>query len=153
MRKLGFAAPWINTITNMVRTISFSVLFNGSKLEEFKPSRGIRQGDPISPYLFLLAAEGLPCLLKSQNGSSHSAASRWLHRLRQWTTFYSRMIACCSSRRVLMELKLCHTFWILIAWPRAKGLIGTNHLFFPVKDARRLWEMQSRDAFRSLMSL
>ena len=55
---------------NMVSSISFSILFNGLKLEEFKPSRGIQQGDPISPYLFLLAAEGLSCLLKSQNQSS-----------------------------------------------------------------------------------
>jgi hypothetical protein len=46
------------------------VLFNGVPQEEFKPTRGIRQGDPISSYLFLLAVEGLSCLLKSQVESS-----------------------------------------------------------------------------------
>jgi hypothetical protein len=55
------------------RTISFSILFNGDKLESSKPTRGIQQGDPISPYLFLLAAEGLSCLLKTHDQSSQLA--------------------------------------------------------------------------------
>jgi hypothetical protein len=58
-------------IMRLVTTVSFSVLFNGERLERFQPSRGIRQGDLISPYLFLLAAEGLSCLLKSRDESSH----------------------------------------------------------------------------------
>lgn len=71
MTKLGFSQQWISVIMGMVRSVSFFVLFNGSKLEKFKPTRGIRQGDPISPYLFLLAAEGLSCLLKVYDQSSH----------------------------------------------------------------------------------
>lgn len=70
MEKLGLAPSWISIVVDMVSSISFSVLFNGNKLEELKPTRGIRQRDSISPYLFLLA-EGLSCLLKSQNKSSH----------------------------------------------------------------------------------
>ena len=49
----------------LVSTVSFSVLFNGDRLESFNPTKGICQGDPISPYLFLLAAEGLLCLIKA----------------------------------------------------------------------------------------
>jgi hypothetical protein len=70
MLRLGFSSAWVSLIMRLVTTVSFSVLFNGVPQEEFRPSRGIRQGDPISPYLFLLAAEGHSCLLKSQDHSS-----------------------------------------------------------------------------------
>jgi hypothetical protein len=64
MEKLGFAESWINIIMKCVQTMSLSIRVNGQFSEYFKPTRGIRQGDPISPYLFLLCVEGLSCLLK-----------------------------------------------------------------------------------------
>jgi hypothetical protein len=70
MQCLGFHPMWVTTLMRLVTSVSFSVLLNGECLEQFIPSRGICQGDPISPYLFLLAAEGLSCLLKSRNQSS-----------------------------------------------------------------------------------
>ena len=66
MLKLGFTDRWLNIVMNLVTIVKFSIMFNGRKLEEFQPSRGIRQGDPISPYMFLLAVEGHLCLLKSK---------------------------------------------------------------------------------------
>jgi hypothetical protein len=66
MTKLGFAPAWVNLVMGLVSSIKFSTLLNGMRLEEFKPTKGIWQGDPISPYLFLLAADGLFCMLKSK---------------------------------------------------------------------------------------
>lgn len=43
---------------------SVSVLINGSPTEEFKPSRGLRQGDPLAPFLFLVVVEGLAGLVR-----------------------------------------------------------------------------------------
>jgi hypothetical protein len=65
MLKLGFHPEFVNQIMRCVTSLSFAIKINGILTETFRPSRGIRQGDPISPYLFLLCFEGLSCLLKS----------------------------------------------------------------------------------------
>jgi hypothetical protein len=64
--KLGFDAKWILWIMSCVKSVSYRVRLNGNHLRRFKPTRGLRQGDPLSPYLFLLVAEGLSKLI--QNG-------------------------------------------------------------------------------------
>lgn len=48
-----------------VQTISFSVLINGKPTDTFKPLRGLRHGDPLPPYLFILCAEGLTSIIKT----------------------------------------------------------------------------------------
>ncbi|GKU90863.1 hypothetical protein SLEP1_g4808 [Rubroshorea leprosula] len=63
MRAMGFPERWINRVMTCVRTVEYSVLINGCPTKKFTPSRGIRQGDPLSLFLFLLCAEGLSALL------------------------------------------------------------------------------------------
>jgi len=68
MQRMGFASRWIELIMACVTSVSYSVLVNGNPVGCFKPSRGLRQSDPISPYLFLLCAETLSSLLfKAEN--------------------------------------------------------------------------------------
>lgn len=64
MRKLGFSEGWISLIMKCVSTVSYSVLINDQPMRQIFPSRGLRQGDPFFPYLFLLCAEGLSALIR-----------------------------------------------------------------------------------------
>ncbi|XP_035546173.1 secreted RxLR effector protein 78-like [Juglans regia] len=63
MRRLGFGERWIGLIMQCLNSISYSILLNGEPGRVIKPTRGIRQGDLISPYLFILCAEGLSSLI------------------------------------------------------------------------------------------
>jgi hypothetical protein len=67
----GFNKDWISWIMNLISSTFFSILVNGVPSQPFSPSRGIRQGDPLSPFLFVIMVEGLGCYIKAsiQNGS------------------------------------------------------------------------------------
>ena len=64
MEKMGFCEKWVSLIMYCISTVSYSILVNGEPNGDIRPSRGIRQGDPLSPYLFLLCSEGLNRLIQ-----------------------------------------------------------------------------------------
>ena len=59
MRKMGFNERWIGLIMVCVKIVTYSIMVNGEPQGLIHPTRGIRQGDPLSPFLFLLCTEGL----------------------------------------------------------------------------------------------
>jgi len=64
MGRLGFCGRWIQWIRACLESATISILVNGSSTKEFKPSKGLRQGDPMAPFLLLIVAQGLAGLVK-----------------------------------------------------------------------------------------
>ncbi|GKV32830.1 hypothetical protein SLEP1_g41400 [Rubroshorea leprosula] len=63
--RLGFNIIWRGCIQECLRSSMISILINGSPTRQFPVGKGIRQGDPLSPFLFLIVAEGLNGLMST----------------------------------------------------------------------------------------
>ena len=69
LKRMGFGMRWCRWICTCISTVQFSVLFNGSSADFFRSLRGLRQGDPLSPMLFLVMMEVFRKMMKRAEGA------------------------------------------------------------------------------------
>ena len=109
MERMGFSTKWINLIMKCSTFVSYSVLINGVAYGNIKPTRGIRQGDPLSSNIFLLYAEGLSALIheaaRNQNLTGISIA-RGCPRVTHLFFADDSIIFCKANPEEYQELKL-----------------------------------------------
>lgn len=67
--KFGFSQTWVKLIITCVSTVDYSILFGGGEIGPIFPQRGLRQGDPLSLYLFIFVAEGLSALIRERENT------------------------------------------------------------------------------------
>ena len=115
LEKMGFGDRWRRWLKTCVSTVRFFVLVNGSPAGFFSSSRGLRQGDPLSPLLFLLIMEVLSRILKKseeggfiqdfQVGPINSTGIRVSHLLFANDT----ILFCDASREQILSIRLVLT--------------------------------------------
>lgn len=81
MERFGFAHNWIDMIMQCVSTVRYSFLIQGKPRGLVAASRVLRQGDPLSPYLFLLRAEGFSAFCNKSKIEGSYRVSQFVHKL------------------------------------------------------------------------
>ena len=119
MEKLGFCEKWVALVLECISTVSYSILVNGEPKGDIKPSRGIRQGDPLSPYLFLLCSEGLNRMLQQAAANDQIrgfSLCKWGPRISHLFFADDSLLFCKASKSHLQVIQN-----ILVLYEQASG--------------------------------
>ena len=104
MRKMGFSELWIEWIMRCITSVTYKVLMNGDPRGNIVPGRGLRQGDPLSPFIFILCTEALVSLLNQAENQGKITGCAWHALVPRYHTFSLLMIAS-SVRRSPVNVK------------------------------------------------
>lgn len=130
MLKIGFPNQWVNLAMETMRTTSYSTLINKEAKGFITPTRGIKQGDLLSPYLFLLCAEGLSFLIRRAMENQHlkrvlscNSGVKISHLL-----FANDSLVFCEQQQLNAET--CWIYWHCIREHRGKQLTDKKPHYF-----------------------
>lgn len=98
--KLGFHCDWVDQVMTCVTSVSYTICFNGVASAPFTPTRGLRQGDPLSPYLFLFVVDGLSALIDRKVREERCKSCIYVAGRRGFLTYCLQMTPCYFSRKL-----------------------------------------------------
>lgn len=95
----GFHQEWVQMITKLVTSLSYRYKINGLTNSKIIPQRGLRQGDPLSPYLFILAVDDvLSSTLSKAQSQGLSKTLSWAEKISHKPTYFLQMTRCSLQR-------------------------------------------------------
>ena len=144
MEKMGFGVKWLRWVWWCISTAKFSVMVNGSPAGFFSSSKGLRQGDPLSPYLFVMGMEVLSILIRrAMEGGFISGCKIQRNRGRAvhiaHLLFADDTIVFCEAKKEY----LTNLSWILFWFEAASGLkinLAKSEVI-PVGEVQRIEEL------------
>lgn len=111
LHKCRSPVQFIRLIMHCVSTISYSILVNSSLSRLFKPFCGLRQGDLLSPYLFVLCMEALSRNLQLTESQKKFAGIKIGRKLERSVICFLQMITTFSSNVTQMYVHVSSTFF------------------------------------------
>ncbi|XP_059591088.1 putative ribonuclease H protein At1g65750 isoform X2 [Vitis vinifera] len=151
MQKMGFGSKWIGWMWNCISIVKYSVLVNGVPAGFFSSTKGLRQGDPLSPYLFIMGMEVLSVLI------TRAIEGGFIHGCRIWRgreqavnithlLFADDTIVFCEAKKEA----LLHLGWVLFWFEAASGLkINLDKcMVIPVGEVEGVLEMAAEIGYR-----
>jgi len=140
-----------------IKTVKLSVRLNGQMLDSFTPSRGLRQGDPLSPYIFLLVADGLSTIL---NKEISTGQLKELHISRNAPGIShllfdddSLLFVQANEEQALLVKNIPNTYEKSTGQLISKVLFGRNCSEGNIETVNRCWETQNRKADEKYLGL
>uniref|UniRef100_A0A803Q5K4 Reverse transcriptase domain-containing protein n=1 Tax=Cannabis sativa TaxID=3483 RepID=A0A803Q5K4_CANSA len=164
LERNGFSEKARSLLVACVAGVSYSVLLNGNPLKKFVPYRGLRQGDPLSPFLFLLWQEVLSKLILNAEGRGSLAMAADEKLIDVWRQPWIPLLKYDEFRQLMEQLRSRrYTFKTLadlsngISWNEeivvqifgeslGKRILEIPRLSFPHKD-QIIWKENNNDAF------
>lgn len=123
MKAMGFSEAWTKLLMSCISSVRYQVLINGSPFGQIMPTRGLRQGDPLSPYLFVICTEILVQMLQRAESLRKISDLRVARRTPPVSHLLfadDSMLYCKGSDEELDQVLQINR---LIAWHQVRGLI------------------------------
>ncbi|XP_075109126.1 uncharacterized protein LOC142180920 [Nicotiana tabacum] len=134
LRKMGFSERFIGWVFGLVSNNWYSVLINGQPHGFFKSTRGVKQGDPVSPTLFILAAEALSRGLNALHNNLYFCGfglPKWSPKINHLAYAYDTIIFSSSdetSLQLIMQVLSAYEAASSQLINKAKSIVYMHHL-------------------------